>query len=186
MTTVFLSGSRKITNLNDVIKERIESEITAGSAIVVGDANGADKAMQTLLADRGYSNVAVYYAGETCRNNIGSWQSMSICAGSKLKGRALYTEKDKAMARLAGYGIVLWDGISAGSITNVFELLKHNKKADVYVAFEKRFLTVEAAQDIKEILLRCDPSTIADFENSAFLKHQMENLGLARQGGLEL
>ena len=71
MTTVFLSGSRQLSRLNASIETRISNMIEKGLRIIVGDASGADKAMQTFLSDAKYSNVIVYCAGETCRNNIG-------------------------------------------------------------------------------------------------------------------
>ena len=47
MTTVFLSGSRHLSRINDKIRGRLENMTTGGLHIIVGDANGADKVMQT-------------------------------------------------------------------------------------------------------------------------------------------
>lgn len=186
MTTVFFSGSRKITRLNDVIGEQIQNVIDLGSAVIIGDANGADKAMQTFLAERCYTNVSVYYAGDTCRNNVGSWAVEQVSVSPKLKGRALYTEKDKAMAAMADYGLVLWDGKSAGSITNVCELLTREKEASVYLSLRKAFFSVKTAEDIKTLLSFCKQADVYELENSPILKQKMEKLKLSSQQSFDL
>lgn len=48
------------------------------TAHFIGDANGADKAMQTYLADRRYRQATVFRAGSECRNNIGQWETRYI------------------------------------------------------------------------------------------------------------
>ena len=47
--------------------------IEKGLTILVGDANGADKAVQRYLADNGYRNVVVHCMARNCLNNIGGW-----------------------------------------------------------------------------------------------------------------
>jgi predicted Rossmann fold nucleotide-binding protein DprA/Smf involved in DNA uptake len=67
MTTVFLGGSRHISRLNDEVRARIDNMIERGFPIVIGDANGADKALQSYLKARGYRNVQVYCSGSSFR-----------------------------------------------------------------------------------------------------------------------
>ena len=181
MTTVFLSGSRNITRLNDDVRNRIQNIIDKGFNIVVGDANGADKAMQCFLAEKDYSNVAIYCSGKICRNNVGSWKTQKIKVDSKLKGRAFYTEKDKAMAAEADFGFVLWDGKSEGSISNVLELLNKDKKAVVYFSPQKKFFDVASTNSIKKVMELCEFSVSQDFNKSVNLKRQMKNLDIADQ-----
>lgn len=50
MPTVFIAGSRQITRLPAEVKSRVETMIDKGFQILVGDANGADKAVQTYLS----------------------------------------------------------------------------------------------------------------------------------------
>jgi hypothetical protein len=186
MTTVFLSGSRKINRLNDVIRGRIQNIVDQGFNVVVGDANGADKAMQSFLSERVYPNVFVYCAGQTCRNNMGSWDTEKVTVDPKLKGRAFYTQKDKVMADVADYGLILWDGKSAGSINNVFELLKNGKKAVVYFSPRKEFFSVKTAGDIEDLLHHCDPLVSDDFKKSPILKRQMEHFAIAEQHSFDM
>lgn len=186
MKTVFLSGSRKITRLNSEIRQRLENVVNQGLTVVIGDAYGADKTMQAFLAEMQYSNVEVFFAGSACRNNLGSWSAEKILVDPKLKGRAIHTEKDKAMAAKATYGFVLWDGKSAGSMTNVCELLGQNKISLVYLSPLKEFFEVKSVEGLKELLSSCDPEDVRELENSPILKQQMSDLGIANQQRFDL
>lgn len=157
---IFLSGSRGISRLNEEIRTRIQNIINNGFQVLVGDANGADKALQKLLADSKYQSVTVFCSGNICRNNIGDWNTHNVQVDSKLKGRDFYTQKDKEMALIADYGLVLWDGKSAGSISNVFELLKMAKTAVVYFSPESKFYNIKKLHDAKDLLSRCDDKSI--------------------------
>ena len=156
MTTVFLSGSRRLSCLNDSIRNRLDNMVGSGLSIIVGDANGADKAMQGYLAENSYRDVTVFCAGEHCRNNVGNWPTQNVVVDSKLSGREFYTQKDKEMAQQADLGFVLWDGKSTGSIANILELLKFKKKAVVYFGPEKQFYNVNRLEAINALLDKCD------------------------------
>jgi hypothetical protein len=69
---VFIGGSRAVSRLNAPIRDRIDDLLNCGCTILVGDANGADKAVQQYLAGRRYTRVTVFCM-ENCRNNIGAW-----------------------------------------------------------------------------------------------------------------
>ena len=43
------------------------------------------------------------------------------------KGRELYTLKDKAMAKEADYGLMIWDGKSKGTLGNINKMENENK-----------------------------------------------------------
>ncbi len=72
MKNVFIAGSRAVSKLNAQIRERLDNITKQNLLVLVGDANGADKAVQRYLAKSGYQNVVVYCM-ETCRNNLGGW-----------------------------------------------------------------------------------------------------------------
>lgn len=186
MTTVFLSGSRQLSRLNDAIKARINNMTEKGFHILVGDANGADKAMQKYLSDVSYLNTVVYCAGEICRNNMGNWKVKQVSVDPKLKGRDFYTVKDKAMASKADYGFVLWDGKSAGAINNVFELLKYDKQVVVYFSPEKKFHTISHLNDAKALLKKCDPAIIDSISKKIRLRSSITDIQNAAQGNLTL
>jgi hypothetical protein len=112
VTSVFIGGSRAISKLNNVIREQLDNLITKHCAILIGDANGTDKAIQTYFAQKHYPNVAVFCMVHHCRNNVGDWPYRPITAPSKAKGFEYYAAKDAAMAQEAKCGLMLWDGES--------------------------------------------------------------------------
>jgi hypothetical protein len=184
MTTVFLSGSRQLTRLNNNIKNRIDNMTEKGFFILVGDANGADKAMQKYLTDTHYSNVEIFCAGDTCRNNTGNWSVTRVSVDPKLKGRDFYTAKDKEMASKADYGFVLWDGKSSGAINNVLELLKYGKRVVVYFSPEKEFHNISHLSDTKTLFNKCDPAIIDSISKKIRLSSSITEIKKSAQGNL--
>jgi len=79
MTCVFVAGSRDVSRLNAQVKERLDNIVKQNLTVLVGDANGADKAVQRYLAQCGYREVVVYCM-EVCRNNVGDWPTRSHTA----------------------------------------------------------------------------------------------------------
>jgi len=67
MTKVFIGGSRKLTRLNKEVKKRLDNIIGRGFTVLVGDANGADKAVQRYLAGENYDSVEVLCMAGGCR-----------------------------------------------------------------------------------------------------------------------
>ena len=57
MTKVFIGGSRRVSRFNAQIRERLDNIMEKGFPIVMGDANGADKAVQQYLHSKHYQNV---------------------------------------------------------------------------------------------------------------------------------
>ena len=160
MATVFVSGSRKLSRLNPEIQERLSNIIEKGFSVIVGDANGADKALQTFFADCQYENVTVYCSGGICRNNVGQWEEYSVQVDSRLKGRDFYTAKDRVMATHADYGLVLWDGQSAGSVSNIFELVKQEKPVVVYFSPTKEIFQLKTIEDAETLLGKCQQTDV--------------------------
>ncbi len=176
MNTIFLAGSRSLYRLNDSIKNRLDNILSQRFRVVVGDANGADKAMQKYLADLGYEDVIVYCSGRLCRNNLGQWQTINVPVDPLTKGREFYAKKDRRMADDADYGFMLWDGKSSGTINNVLELLKRRKKALVYVAPERTFHTVTGISDARQLLTRCDSKSVASIQKKIDLNRSLREL----------
>jgi hypothetical protein len=119
MNTVFVGGSRHVSRLSGEARERLRNVTDLKAQILVGDANGADKAVQKLLHDDGYAHVTVYCSGHQCRNNLGGWPTESIEAPAGAKGFDFYAAKDRVMARNADYGLMIWDGKSPGTVLNI-------------------------------------------------------------------
>jgi len=186
MTTVFLSGSRKISRISDAIRERLGNMVSKELSIIVGDANGADKAMQSYLAEIEYPHVTIFCAGDHCRNNVGQWETQTVSVPEGLSGRDFYAQKDKEMARLADFGFVLWDGKSAGSITNVLELLKLGKKVVVYFAPEKAFHTISDIHAAERLLGKCDPQAFESISRKAKITGSLREIDRNRQSTLAI
>ncbi|HEX7153333.1 MAG TPA: hypothetical protein VF618_17740 [Thermoanaerobaculia bacterium] len=153
MKKVFLSGSRRLTRLPIEVSHRLDEMIRRELTIFVGDANGADKAMQTYFAARQYADVLVFCSGGLCRNNVGRWPVRTVTAPHRARDFAFFTAKDAAMAHEADIGLALWDGQSFGTVVNVARLVAHGKRAVIYIAPEQRFSTVSTPEDVRSLLM---------------------------------
>lgn len=174
MTKVFIGGSRRISRLDAKIKLRIDRIIEKRFYIIVGDANGADKAVQEYLQSKNFDLVEVFCSGDACRNNIGHWPVRMIPVIGKRKDFSFFTAKDRAMADEASVGFMLWDRKSIGTLMNVFRLLQRRKKTLLYIAPNREFvdlknkddwsrLVTESSLDIRE---RIEREALAEFSSA--------------------
>lgn len=184
--TVFLSGSRRLGRLNSKIRERLENILAKHLHVVVGDANGADKAFQSFLSQKLYPNVTVFCSKGRCRNNLGNWGVESVAVPSGTTGRDFYTLKDLAMAETADCGLVLWDGESIGTINNILELLQRGKIAVVYFSPEQQFATLKSGDDLTRLLQHVDRDNLAEIKKKTGLEHKLRQLEQRRVSQLEL
>jgi len=152
MKRVFLGGSRKVSRLNAGIRTRLEDIVRRDLQVLIGDANGADKAMQRQLADWGYQNVLVYFVGSRPRNNEGSWATRQVTTPPGVRGFDFYSVKDRAMAESSECGLMLWDGESRGTLANVRTLAEGGKPVAVYVAPSRRFINILSMSDYSGLI----------------------------------
>jgi hypothetical protein len=90
---------------------------------------------------------------ESCRNNVGNWPTRSHHEKAHAqRDRHYYGIKDLAMSRDADYGLMLWDGISKGTLTNVFNLLEAGKKLLLYFGPQKNFFKLSCYEDLRSAL----------------------------------
>ena len=89
MTKVFIGGSRAVSRLNDLIRAQMDDLMRKGCMILIGDANGADKAVQQHFADCQYRNVIVFCM-DRCRNNVGGWETRSITSRRYARNKEVY------------------------------------------------------------------------------------------------
>ena len=177
MTSVFLSGSRKIGRIGKDVRDRIDNMVERNLAIVTGDANGADKAMQSYLHELKYPLVTIYYVGASPRNNVGGWPIKNVLVSERLSGRDFYSQKDKEMARIADFGLVVWDGKSSGSVQNMLWLLSENKAVVVYFAPAKRSYNLKSQSDLIEVLANCNDDTLKDIGRKIELPDRFKRTG---------
>ena len=140
MKKIFIGGSRKISRLNKVLKNKLDNIIYNEYTILVGDANGADKSVQKYLFNRLYDKVIVYCMDSECRNNIGNWNTRYIFSNisNNKKDFTYYSLKDSEMVKDSDLGFMLWDGKSKGTFNNIINLLKIEKMVIIYHSMYKK------------------------------------------------
>lgn len=151
MSAVFIGGSRRLGRLNAELSQRLENIIQRRLGVLIGDANGFDRAAQAYLAEREYGSVLVYCTAGVCRNNVGGWTVHSVEYSGRDRGRAFYTAKDDAMLADADYGLFAWDGKSEGTLRNVRKMAEQEKPSAVYVSPIRRFVTVRRVDDMSSL-----------------------------------
>jgi hypothetical protein len=156
VTKVFIGGSRHVTRLDAEVRRRLDRIVEKGLPVVIGDANGADKAVQRYLSDRQFEMVEVFSADESPRNNVGGWPVRVIRPAHARRDFDYYATKDRAMAAAATVGLMLWDGQSHGTLMNVLRLSNRNKPVVVYVQPGKSFVDVRTRGDLSALLSELD------------------------------
>jgi hypothetical protein len=124
---IFISGSISINKLPRQAILELDNIIGKGMKVLIGDANGVDLQVQKYLREKNYSNVIIYHVGKEARNNAGFWETKSITTNFSARGRLLYTEKDKAMVADTYCGLMIWDGKSKGTLSNIKAMLAVQK-----------------------------------------------------------
>lgn len=176
MTTVFIAGSMNIKNLDKKVKARIDRIVESEFDVVVGDADGADTSIQSYLVERGVKHATVFCSGSTPRNNVGTWQVQAVEARHAEGTRAFFTVKDIEMARVADYGLMIWDTKSTGTLSNVIELLKQKKKSVVFINKEKVFVTVGDVIQLEKLIHYMSPHARAKADEKIKLSEKVEAL----------
>ena len=174
---VFIGGSRAVSKLNAVIRERFDDFMKRGCTVLVGDANGADKAVQTYLASKRYTKVIVFCM-EECRNNVGGWQTRNVEPPRGSKGFSYYAAKDFVMAEEAQCGVMLWDAKSKGTLQNMLNLIGAGKRTLVYFAPTKNFHVLANREDLQALLARCEKRDLDSATRALGLKTPLDQVAL--------
>jgi hypothetical protein len=155
MSIVFIGGSRRISRLPPEAAARMRNIIANGHAVVVGDAMGVDKAVQAFLAASQYRDVTVFASGRGHRNNLGAWKAEHVAPDVGARGFHLHAAKDREMARIADFGLMIWDGESAGTALNVLRLLRAGKKVVLVQAGQGAARTFRTEGDWNQFIEEC-------------------------------
>ena len=158
MISVFIGGSRRLGLMKADIARRLDNIMRKHMRVIIGDANGFDRAAQSYLAEPGYQDVVVYCTVGECRNNVGHWPLRAVEYSGRDHGLAFYTAKDDAMLGDADFGLFAWDGKSPGTLRNIHKMAEQAKPSAVYVAPLKKFLTIRHAQDVAVLSGRASPA----------------------------
>jgi len=177
VTRVFVGGSRRIVRLDVDVRRRLDRIIEKRLPVVIGDANGADKAVQRYLSERKFETVEVFSADEAPRNNVGGWSVRVIRPGHARKDFDYYAAKDRAMAAAATVGLMLWDGQSRGTVMNVLRLADQRKPVVVYVQPRRTFVDVLTAGDLAALLSEVDRRLARQLHQDAVAEGLQQRLG---------
>lgn len=177
MTTVFISGSMGIKNLDKKIVQKIDSIIERNHKVIVGDASGVDSSIQKLLKQKEYKNVTVFCSGNTVRNNIGKWPVNRVVVEDKTSNaRLFYTAKDLQMAKTCDVGFMVWDSKSTGTLSNVLELLKQQKNSLVFINKLKGFKKVCNLSDFEELVSIMNNNSLEKADKKIRIKSKISTL----------
>jgi hypothetical protein len=68
------------------------------------------------------------------------------------------------MVQEADYGLMLWDGKSRGTLTNIVDLVRQGRPVVVYVAPAKTFATLHESEHLANFGRRFDPAILQHIE----------------------
>jgi hypothetical protein len=139
--------------MNADLAHRIDNIVQKQLQVLVGDANGFDRAAQTYLSDHHYRAVTVYCTAGECRNNVGNWPQRAVDYQGRDRGLEFYTAKDDAMLQDADFGLFAWDGKSKGTLRNIRKMAEQSKPSAVYVSPLRKFVTVRNLDDASALAM---------------------------------
>jgi len=131
---IVLGGSRFLEKIPQDLVSLLQEWNESGVEFLVGDAPGADFAFQKILKNIDAKYVTVFSSAGFIRNNYGNWESKEIESGLQSKSNAVHAFKDRYMTSIADEGLMLWDCASAGTLSNVIDLVESNKSCRIWVA----------------------------------------------------
>lgn len=161
MTKVFVGGSRQVTAFEAEVCDRLDRIVARNLPVLVGEAGGADEAVQRYFRGRGFANVTVFSPDARPRHNLGGWPVRVIRPARGGVNGGTHASTDRAMAAEATVGLMLWDGRSRGTLMNVLRLVAQDKPVVVYVQPDRTFVEVRRRRDLPAILAGLDSQTAA-------------------------
>jgi probable addiction module antidote protein len=167
LNTIFIGGSRHVSRLPSEVKKRLDNVVASGHRVIVGDANGADKAVQKHFHDIHYDKVTVFCSGATPRNNLGTWLIHHVDAPKHAKGFQFYAAKDREMAREADFGLMIWDGKSPGTVLNVLRLAIAGKIAVLLNVPDNDVVNIKSVDAWRSFIARCSDELRRDVKERA-------------------
>lgn len=151
---VVLGGSRHLEYIPQEVGERLADWIESSCEFLVGDAPGTDRAFQVFFKSKKCATVVVYSSADGVRNNVGDWQVEKVESGLKSKSSAVHAFKDRAMSKLADLGLMIWDCKSAGTLSNVIDLVEQGKECFVWLATESELLRFDNETSLNKFLTK--------------------------------
>lgn len=182
---IVLGGSRHLEFIPNEIVESLLVWMENSSEFLVGDAAGTDRAFQTFLSSKKYPFVTVYTSADEIRNNLGNWQVEKVESGLKSKSNAVHAFKDRKMSQIADIGLMIWDCKSAGTLSNVIDLLDQGKNCFIWVAPDSDMYQFDNSDSLERWMENYpDARDEALKRLSTFHKREAKRVGLDSQPGL--
>lgn len=141
--SVFISGSIAIKSIPNQVVDSITKMIEKNLTIFVGDASGIDTLVQDLCSKNNYFNVVIYTITSSPRyiaNNNFDFKYIFVDQEIK-KERERQKYKDRAMTDDSEYSLVVWDGTSKGSYSNILRSIEQEKPIKVYYQAIEEFIS---------------------------------------------
>lgn len=161
MATIFIGGSRHIATIPADVARRIDNIMGHLHNVIVGDAPGADTAVQRYMKASNYRQVIVFCSGRRCRNNLGDWPTRHITPPAHAQGFQFYAAKDRTMARSADFGLMLWDGKSVGTLANTMRLARLGKATVLFDASRGSTLSIRAPEQWQSFAATINPDLLS-------------------------
>lgn len=131
---VVLGGSRHIEKISAEVMDLLNEYVDKKYNFLIGDAPGSDASFQSFFAKKQYKNIKIFSSAGYVRNNVGNWYSELIESGLKSKSNSVHAFKDRHMCKLSNLGIMIWDCQSAGTLSNIIDLIRQGKNCFIWVA----------------------------------------------------
>jgi adenine-specific DNA-methyltransferase len=148
-----------VTRLDAAVKQRLDRIVAKGLPVLIGDAAGADKAVQRYLDEHGHRHVEVFAAGDPPRNKRRELAPARDIAWPLAKGIRLLRGQGPRHGAEASVGLMLWDGQSRGTLMNVLRLADRGKTVVVYVQPRKAFVDIRTPADLSDLIRTVDDRT---------------------------
>lgn len=174
--TIFIGGSINFKTLDNSIIKRLENIIEQKCHVAIGDADGADKAIQEFFLSRKYNDVEIFCAGNLCRNNLNNWPTHNVEVSTKITGRKFYMIKDLAMAKVCDYGFMLWNGKSPGTMNNILNIIEGNKKVLVFFSPTTEFFTIFDIKSLNDLMKLCKSEHIEEIDRKIHLHKRIKEI----------
>ena len=149
-----IAGPRRITTIAPCVVSYLDELCQKHADILLGDANGIDKAVQKYLCSVHYKNVTVYATEGVARNNLGNWKIRNIEVNKKAKDFQYYAAKDLQMVKDADCGFLVWNGDSKGTLNSAFNLVYQKKPVSIYFTLEAHVIEVTSIPDLQKIVAK--------------------------------
>ena len=152
MTNVMLGGSRHLTNLPQIVIDKLNDHMNANVWFLVGDAVGADSLFQKFLLQQKYLRVVVFTSMDKPRNNFGNWKTKSIDSGLKSQSAAKHTAKDRKMVEIADEGLMIWDNESPGTLANAIDFVEIGRSCLFWTPKDDFLWNLDSPKNLQSLL----------------------------------